>query len=317
MIDFRYHLVSIVAVFMALAIGIVLGTGPLREPIRENLKANTETLRKSNDDLRAQLRTLQDQVDYDQRFASAVLPDLLGGRLQGATVLLVVAPGAADATVSGLGEAITTAGGRIAGTLTLTSTFIDPAQSGELGRLADRYRPAGVELAAQDSPAERAATVLASLLLTTADVGPGQQLAPEAQAALSGFEDGDLVKVKALQAVASMAVLVAPAQPPAESDAASRDAQVLLAVARRFDAASLGTVVAGTGADAGGTGLVAVLRQSDAAGRVSSVDTADTVIGQAAAVLALAEQRLGRAGQYGSGGGADQPAPAATPGATP
>ena len=29
MIDFRYHIVSIVSIFMALAVGIVLGAGPL------------------------------------------------------------------------------------------------------------------------------------------------------------------------------------------------------------------------------------------------------------------------------------------------
>ena len=30
MIDFRYHLVSLIAVFMALAVGVVLGAGPLQ-----------------------------------------------------------------------------------------------------------------------------------------------------------------------------------------------------------------------------------------------------------------------------------------------
>ncbi|MBF0972903.1 MAG: copper transporter, partial [Actinomyces graevenitzii] len=29
-IDFRYHLVSLIAVFMALAVGVVLGAGPLQ-----------------------------------------------------------------------------------------------------------------------------------------------------------------------------------------------------------------------------------------------------------------------------------------------
>jgi hypothetical protein len=37
MIDFRYHLVSLVSVFIALAVGIVLGAGPLKDPISEGL----------------------------------------------------------------------------------------------------------------------------------------------------------------------------------------------------------------------------------------------------------------------------------------
>ncbi|MDU2059289.1 MAG: copper transporter, partial [Dermabacter sp.] len=39
MIDFRYHLVSLVAVFLALAIGIVLGAGPLRDGVGQTLTA--------------------------------------------------------------------------------------------------------------------------------------------------------------------------------------------------------------------------------------------------------------------------------------
>ena len=33
MIDFRYHIVSLVAVFLALAVGLVLGTTALNQPI--------------------------------------------------------------------------------------------------------------------------------------------------------------------------------------------------------------------------------------------------------------------------------------------
>ena len=39
MIDFRYHLVSIASIFMALAVGIVLGAGPLKEDIGNTLTA--------------------------------------------------------------------------------------------------------------------------------------------------------------------------------------------------------------------------------------------------------------------------------------
>ena len=34
MIDFRYHLVSLISVFLALAVGIALGAGPLKETSR-------------------------------------------------------------------------------------------------------------------------------------------------------------------------------------------------------------------------------------------------------------------------------------------
>jgi len=43
-IDFRYHLVSIVAVFLALAIGIVLGSTELQGPVYNILSRTTSSL---------------------------------------------------------------------------------------------------------------------------------------------------------------------------------------------------------------------------------------------------------------------------------
>ncbi len=54
MIDFRYHLVSIVAVFLALAIGIVLGTTALNGPITSRLRSLETSLRSEADSLRTQ-----------------------------------------------------------------------------------------------------------------------------------------------------------------------------------------------------------------------------------------------------------------------
>ena len=55
MIDFRYHLVSLVSVFLALAVGIVLGAGPLKEPIGESLQSQVDALRSDRDTLRTNL----------------------------------------------------------------------------------------------------------------------------------------------------------------------------------------------------------------------------------------------------------------------
>ena len=49
MIDFRYHLVSLVSVFLALAVGIVLGAGPLNEPIARGLSQSVQQLRQDRD----------------------------------------------------------------------------------------------------------------------------------------------------------------------------------------------------------------------------------------------------------------------------
>ena len=45
MISFRYHLVSIIAVFLALALGIVVGTTALNGPITTDLRKQVNTLK--------------------------------------------------------------------------------------------------------------------------------------------------------------------------------------------------------------------------------------------------------------------------------
>ena len=44
MIDFRYHLVSLIAVFLAVALGIVIGTTALNEPILADIENQVTAL---------------------------------------------------------------------------------------------------------------------------------------------------------------------------------------------------------------------------------------------------------------------------------
>ena len=77
-----------------------------------------------------------------------------------------------------------------------------------------------------------------------------------------------------------------------------------------LDHAGKGAVVAGVTGSAAPGGVVASLR-GDAATRaaVSGVDSLDLPAGRVAVVLALAQQKAGGHGQYGSGPGADAPVP--------
>ena len=45
MINFRYHVVSIIGIFVALAVGVVLGAGPLQTRIRAGVSSSGATLR--------------------------------------------------------------------------------------------------------------------------------------------------------------------------------------------------------------------------------------------------------------------------------
>ena len=93
MIDFRYHLVSIVAVFLALAIGIVLGSTELRGAALSALDRTSNALSQKLDAANNENSALQQEVSGDQAFAQAAEPVLLSHLLDGKRAVVITAPG--------------------------------------------------------------------------------------------------------------------------------------------------------------------------------------------------------------------------------
>ena len=89
MISYRHHIVSLLAVFLALAVGIVLGGGPLTELGRAEPPAA--------DAPGAQRATQQVErsAAFGDDFAAAGAATLYDGRLEGQAVSLLTLPGAA------------------------------------------------------------------------------------------------------------------------------------------------------------------------------------------------------------------------------
>lgn len=315
MVDFRYHLVTIIAIFLALAVGVVVGTTALNGPVLDGLRSSNEGLISDKRALESDVRALQGDVDTADQFARAQYDDLLAGELTGERVLLVTAPDADDRIADQLTTAIEAAGARVTGQLALQADLLDPAQSQLVDDLVASVVPAGIDLP-EGSAVNRAAAVLAAALLVVPDDDPIDRTA--AQEAISAFEEAGLIEMNEegdqLQA-ATLAVLVAaPASQEPDDDAADRETRAaldsLLAVASALDARSAGAVVAGPSASVLEGGLLRALRgDSDRDANVSSVDNAERAVGQVAVVLALAEQLAGRAGRYGGGQGATAPVP--------
>src|SRR5215475_6089460 len=94
MIDFRYHLVSIVAVFLALGLGLLIGATALKP---STLSVLERTSRAERSQIAAALATngqLNQQLNSNDQFAQAAAPRLLGQLLAGERVVVVEAPGA-------------------------------------------------------------------------------------------------------------------------------------------------------------------------------------------------------------------------------
>ena len=91
MISYRHHIVSLVAVFLALAVGVVLGGGPLSDLERDD----RATLSKSP----AATRT-ERTPDFGDQFAAASAARLYAGGLADKRVAVVTMPGAEPDTTT-------------------------------------------------------------------------------------------------------------------------------------------------------------------------------------------------------------------------
>ena len=126
MIDFRYHLVSIVSIFLALAVGIVLGAGPLKEDIGNTLTSEVTKLREDRTQLRAQLDEADKAAQARDTFTEASNKSLLAGRLQDTTLTVVVLPGADANLVKGPTGTLSQAGAKLGSTVTVLDAWVDP-----------------------------------------------------------------------------------------------------------------------------------------------------------------------------------------------
>jgi hypothetical protein len=317
MIDFRYHLVSIIAVFLALAIGIVVGTTALNGYVVDDLRARNGAVIKDKRGLEAEVRDLRNQVSKRDQFATVVGPTAVAGALDGERVQLVTTPGASDAVVIEQTTLNTAAGGTPTGVLKVRDDLLDPTKTAVVDDLVARVAPAGLDLP-EGVASDRAALELAAATMTAAGAeGLGSEAAAKV---LGGFTGADLVDITApagskgatTLVPATLAILVTGGADGRELDVTGKQRQqVALSLLAAMKARSEGAVVVGpeTAADKGG--LIAAVREDASLGRsVSSVDTVDRPYGAVSAVLALREQADGGVGRYGQGPGAQAAAPA-------
>ncbi|MEQ4210068.1 copper transporter [Actinopolymorpha sp. B17G11] len=328
MIDFRYFLVSMTGVFLALAVGIALGAGPFRGDLDQELRSDLRQVGREKDDLRGRISQLQHVDRYRDTFAKDLAPNLVRGQLTGQDVVLVALPGADTAVVKDVEGIVAAAGGGVTGTVQVRPKWADPSEQQFLEDLAGRLATGRVAPAtAAGSAYEQAGSVLARALVTDDDGAPGRGDAATATV-VGAFGEGGLVDAPASLARASFAVVVAPpatagagprVRDAAVNEAASADTPAnaaWVALARSLDDAGQGVVMAGeTSAAEGEQGVLASLREdSRASADVSSVDVADLPSGQVAIVWALVEQRRGGAGHYGAVGTTDGALPKAPEG---
>jgi hypothetical protein len=306
-INFRYHIVSLMAVFLALAVGIAVGVS-LSPSVDEGILSQAQQDRNQVTALRSEL-TRRDNLDtyrstYDQRTAQLVL----AGRMTDDRVALVLMPDAPGAVVSAVADAVAQAGGRVVSQVKVNQEVFDPAQAGTVNSAVAGLNLVG--LTDDMSPATKVGWCLSrAIAARSATPRDGYARTVGRTLASAGLVD---VRDDVDDTAQLVIVITAPTvtQAPA-ADVTAAHVQLDVGIRDQTGTAEhLPVVVAGPNSDGlDGTDVGAVRTTSPASGELSTVDVADLPSGVVTTILAGKEQILGEQGHYGALGRADDALP--------
>lgn len=307
MISLRQHAFSLAAVFLALAVGVVLGSGFLSDTLLSSLRDEKRDLHTQISGLNDQKNILNEKLsaanNFDNQLVGRIVHDALGGK----SVMVFRTPDAKDDDVAAVSKIIGQAGGTVAGTVALTQEFVDANSAEKLRTVVNSsVLPAGQQLSTKlVDQGSQAGDLLGIALLINGNpaVPPVDDL--QRDTVLAALRDTGFVTYTPSDhlGAANTALIVTGGALP--QDAGNQGASVA-----RFAAAlaphGSGTLLAGRDGSATGGAAVAVAR-ADAGinAAISTVDDIENAPGRITAVLGLHELlNGGHAGQYGTGHGA-------------
>lgn len=281
MITARYHALTIGAVFLALAVGVLLGSGLLNQ-----------TDAPTGDDDAPQRDTAL--VSFEDAYADRTAGGLVDGTLSDRSVVVLTLPGARSAEVDDVRSRLEEAGATVTGTTSLTAKLLDPSN-----------RQFAVSVAEESGDPEAGSegyalvgSVLARSLLGEDGAAPGE----DASTIRSAFDEGGLTSGDDRpEELAGTAVVVAGPSQVGETG------EVLTGLVRALASAGDGALLAGPSSSSLDGGAVSTVRQEDLA--VATVDVTDSSAGRVVAALALARAADGETGAWGTSRSADGPLP--------
>jgi Copper transport outer membrane protein, MctB len=313
-INFRYHVVSLTAVFLALAIGLVVGTAALNGPVADSLRYQLDALKKDNSNKRDQVDQYRDQINRSQDFATQIAPTLLNGKLTGRRIVVVALPDTND-YMAGVISMLQIAGATVTAKVTVQDKFFDPNVNSELLDLASQSAQGTIPFEGLPVNSDGVETASAQLALTLLQhVGGGQQpAADDVTTVLTAYTKAGYLSVdeKQAKAVGGAEGAVIVSGPPAVDKDAAKKSQSAVTLATQFSKGNRPTVIAGDGVGDGNL-ISAVRGDPFLVKQISTLDNASTVQGQLAAGMATVERMVqNRVGQYGLAAGASALVPKA------
>lgn len=305
MINLRYHIVSLVAVFLALGLGIVMGSTVIDRVTVDALNDRLDVVQRSQGAIREENGRLGQQVKQGQDFAVTTRDQLLRGHLRNVPVMVVAVAGVDRRPVDELRQALAGAQATMEGTIWFTAKMrltgdgdvraLATALDLPLGSADVVRRQALAKVAAARETAAAEASPLAALQIAGF-------LTYEAPPLATSTTTSTPVSLSALPLANTRYLVVSGAGAEVGDDA------VAVPLVQAYAQAS-GRVVAaesGVDTDGGRAVFVGLLRGDTLAARLSTVDNIESPMGQTAAVLALEDLGVPRFGHYGVGPGAQR-----------
>lgn len=301
MISLRQHAISIAAIFLALAIGVVLGSSALSDGLFSGLTNDKDRLQGQVHDLQNQVNQQGLQLETADGFDSAIAGRVVAGALDDRTVVVFTAPSADGADVDAAVGLVAAAGGTVTGRVGLTEDFVTAEGADQLRSSVANVVPAGMQLStAAVDPGSVAGDLLGGVLQLDPDTARPQSTPAERDLALETLRSGGFITYEDGQVAPGQLALVVTG-----TDDAGNSGPIVARFAAAVDSRGAGTVLAGDADAARGNGAVAVARSDAAiAQHLSTVDNIERSAGRITSVLALRSQLDGLSGQYGVGPGA-------------
>jgi len=299
MINFRFHVVSLIAIFLALALGVVIGAGVIDRGVVDTLNNRLDRVVDKSNRIQGENDTLSARNDQLQGFVGDVQPFAVSGRLLGDDVGVVAVRGVDGDRVSALTTAAQQADATATGTLWLENKWALPDDNsvkalqdalGVTTKNKTSLRAAGYQQLAQrlGAPDARAA-------------GEQDLLVVLEQAGFLGYDAVGNSSITDFPGRGAGIVLVV------GNGAAVDPSLVTVPAAKALHAADVPLVVASVWKEVSDgperAAAVQPIRDSELATTVSTVDDLDLVEGPTTAVLALSDLFLipPVVGHYGYG----------------
>jgi hypothetical protein len=299
----RQHAISLAAVFLALAVGVLLGSGVLSNTMLSGLRNESRNLHDQITALDDQKNVLNGKLSSANAFDAQMAGRMVHDALNGKSVLIFRAPDAKDDDVDAVSKIVGQAGGGIAGTVSLTQEFVDANSAEKLRSVVNSsILPAGAQLSTKlVDQGSQAGDLLGIALLINRDPAVPPVDDEQRDTVLAALRDTGFIGYGNQHIGAANAAAIV------TGGALSNDAGNQGVSVTRFAAAlaphGSGVLLAGREGSSSGTAAVAVARaDATVTPVISTVDDVDAESGRVTVVLGVADLiNGGHTGQYGTG----------------